>query len=1044
MVRKIIIGLFLLSSIHVCDAQLDFAQWTSMACRNIGPAGMSGRITAVDVDIHHDNNIYIGSASGGVWYSDNSGTTWRPIFDDQENLSIGSIKINQKNPDEIWVGTGEGNPRNSMNMGKGIYKSIDGGKSWKNMGLQNTKVIHRITIDPMDGNVVYAAAMGNPWVPNEDRGVFKTTDGGKTWKKILFVNDLTGAADMVMDPSNPNKLIVAMWQYQRQPWYFNSGGSGSGLYITYDGGEHWEKLTVKDGMPKGDLGRMGLTISASNPDIIYALIEAKENGLYKSSDGGKKWSLVSDKNIGDRPFYYSEIYADPKNENTLYNLFTYVTKSIDGGKTFKIIADYGNRVHPDHHAFWIHPEHANYLIDGNDGGLNISKDGGENWQFVTNIPVGQFYHINYDTAFPYNIYGGLQDNGSWVGPSGVLKHGGIRNSDFQELYFGDGFDVVPLLHDPRYGYAMSQGGNVGFYDKLTGKAQFSKPLPRDTAEVLRFNWNSGIAKDPFNDCGVYFGSQFLHYSDDCGLSWVTLSEDLTTNDKTKQKADQSGGLTLDATFAENYTTILCIEPSKWNANEIWVGTDDGNVQKTTDKGKTWVNLLKKLNGLPTGSWISQIVQSDVESNEWWIVANNYRRGDDGAYVYHTIDGGKSFDKVTNGNQIKSFVLSIAQDHEVPNLVFLGTDNGLYISFDRAKSWQSVEKILPHVQVSDLKIHPMEDDLIIATFGRAVWIWDDINPLRDIAKNGFEILKSNFKVLSGADGYLVSYRSFDGIRFSGQGEFIGQNRNYHAANINIWLKPDGIDNLDKVKIDTAVTLVYDMEGNLVRTFSAKLKNGLNKITWDLKADGVAGFDRKVKRERALLPSGSPVLSGRYKAVVTFQTYKDSTFILVKDDPRLSINAEDKQLIDAFGRQLDEIKKVSVRHFEDLKDAKAYCTAMDKLVELLPPDKKSMYVKIQKDVKDTIDQMINLYLPPENQKGIQRNPNLLSGRIAQAENYVESLWRKPQGNATNAIQQVREMAESINMRVDAYLKSSWLEYLEKIRKSEIYLFDNVKRN
>ena len=477
--------------------KIDVEQLKGMKIRNIGPAGMSGRVTSIDVNLSNSQIIYVGTASGGVWKSESGGIKWEPIFDKEPVQSIGAVAINQKNPSEIWVGTGEGNPRNSHNSGEGIFKSIDGGKTWILMGLEKTRLIHRIVVHRDNPDIVYVGALGSAWGPNKERGVYKTTDGGKTWKKVLYINDQTGVADLVVDPANPNKLIAAMWEFGRKPWFFNSGGKGSGLHISYDGGENWKKITEKEGLPKGDLGRIGIAIAPSKPNIVYALVEAKKNALYKSTDGGHHWKMVADKNVGNRPFYYAEIYVDPKNENRIWNLWSYVSKSEDGGKTFETILDYGKRVHPDHHAFWIHPDDPDYLINGNDGGLNISRDGGANWEFIDNLPLAQFYHINYDMDFPYNVAGGMQDNGSWIGPSKVLKRGGIRNEDWQEVLFGDGFDVVMRRDNNRYGWGMSQGGNIAYFDRETGRTQNVKPLHPEGIE-LRFSWNAAFSSKPFS------------------------------------------------------------------------------------------------------------------------------------------------------------------------------------------------------------------------------------------------------------------------------------------------------------------------------------------------------------------------------------------------------------------------------------------------------------------------------------------------------------------------------------------------------------------
>ena len=499
MKRAMLIGLLFVVSLSF--GQFSTSLMKDIKPRNIGPGGMSGRITAIDVVLKDPTIIYAGSASGGLWKSTSGGIQWSPLFEDQVTASIGAVTIQQSNPDVVWVGTGEGNPRNSLNGGYGIFKSLDGGKTWKSMGLENTRHIHRILIDPHHPDIVYVAAIGSPWGVHPERGVYKTIDGGKSWKKILYSNPKTGAADLVMDPKNPKKLIAALWEHKRDPWFFKSGGKGSGLYITYDGGDNWQKITAEDGLPEGELGRIGLAISPSDPNRVYALVEAQKNGFYRSDDGGLHWILVnSEEEIGNRPFYYSDIRVDPQNENRIYSIFTYVNVSEDGGKSFtELMPAYNvdNGVHPDHHAWWIHPEDGRFMINGNDGGLNITRDRGKNWRFVGNIPVGQFYHISVDMDYPYNVYGGMQDNGSWKGPAYVWRDQGIRNSYWQEILFGDGFDVVPNEKNSRYGFGMSQQGSVSRYDAETGDNYSIKPTHPDPDVRLRFNWNAAIAKDPF-------------------------------------------------------------------------------------------------------------------------------------------------------------------------------------------------------------------------------------------------------------------------------------------------------------------------------------------------------------------------------------------------------------------------------------------------------------------------------------------------------------------------------------------------------------------
>ncbi len=1052
------------------DGQIDLEKFSAMKFRNLGPAGMSGRITAIDVDLSNEDIIYVGAASGGVWKSVNGGISWKPIFDDMPTLSIGSIAIDQSNPDVIWVGTGEGNPRNSVNVGGGIYKSIDGGQSWKSMGLEKTKVIHRVVVHRDNPDVVYAGALGSPWGDSKDRGVYRTTDGGKTWENTLYIDEQTGPGDLVVDPHNPNHLIAGMWSHRRTPWDFVSGGDGSGMYVTYDGGDNWKKLTDKEGMPKGNLGRIGLSFAPSKKGLVYALIEAKENGLYKSNDGGNKWELVSKNNIGNRPFYYSDIFVDPSNENRIFNLFTYISLSEDGGKTFTQIADYGNGVHPDHHAFWISPTDPDYLINGNDGGATISRDRGKTWEFVDNIPVGQFYHVNIDNDFPYNVYGGMQDNGSWVGPSFVLKPGGIRNSDWQELYFGDGFDVSPFPGDSRYGYAQSQGGNIGYYDRETGRVNFVKPAHPD-GEPLRYNWNAPFAQDPHSDCGIYFGSQYLHYSSDCGQNWTILSPDLTTNDTTKQKQDVSGGLTIDATNAENHTTCLSIAPSPVDKNTIWVGTDDGNLQITRDGGKNWKNVASRLSGLPSGSWLPQIEVSHKNAGEAFIVANNYRRNDYTPYAYHTTDYGESWRRIADGNNIKAFTTSIVQDDEQENLLFLGTDGGLYFSLDKGVRWQKWDEGFPSVQVRDMKIHPVYGDLVLGTFGRAFWILDDINPLRALASQGTSLLNKDLAVFQPQDAFHAYYRSYDGIRFNAQGDFVGDNKGAGSAVVSVWLKPQekekgkpgqrkkggkdkqgkkgGKDKPDmkgkkKKKPQDAVIRIIDSAGDTIRTTSVKLKEGMNKVNWSLNRDGVR-FPRRQERRGGnskYAPGGRDVMPGTYKMVLSHGDHKDSATITVKLDPRIDHDMAALEAHEKLAADYEVHVQSATDSYNEIKKARKTLKVVKAVLEAQQDSTSKSLLKDMKGVEGKLDSLSNLFMDPPGLKGIQRNPNTLTATLGGVRGYMRTPWMAPGSNTMAVMNKAIKATEETTGAVDGFFNGDWKEFHEAVDALNIDLFGNMK--
>jgi len=897
------LGLALVSNTLPLAAAVDPALLAGLEARSIGPAAMSGRIAAIESSSAHPEIVYVGAATGGLWKSTNGGTTWEPIFDDQPVASIGAIALDPRNPDVVWVGTGEGNPRNSVSVGNGVYKSLDGGHTWQHLGLDKTEHIDRILVDPNDPQVAYAAALGQVWGENPERGVYKTEDGGKTWKRVLFVDERTGVADLVMDPSNPRKLFAALWDFRRWPWAFRSGGPGSGLYVTYDGGANWKKQTEEDGIPKGDLGRIGLAIAPSDPSVVYALVEAEQSALLRSADGGRTWKAVNtDSDINPRPFYFAHIFVDSADPGRLYRLFTTLSVSDDGGKTFTPMA--ARALHADHHAFWIDPKNPLHIWDGNDGGVGESYDRGATWRFMQNLPVGQFYHVRLDNAVPYNVYGGLQDNGSWKGPSNVWEQSGIRNHHWSEVGGGDGFDTVPDPTDSMRGYSMSQEGHLLRWDLSRGERKDIRPAGPN-GEEPRFNWNAGIAIDPFDPNTLYFGSQWLHKTTDRGDSWTVISPDLTSNNPDWQKQDQSGGITIDASGAESFTTILAIAPSPVERGVIWVGTDDGRLHVTRDGGKSWDSLEKNVHGVPANTWIPHISPSPFDAGTAFVVFDNHRRSDWAPYIYKTTDYGKTWTSLATKN-LWGYALAIVQDPVDKDLLFLGTEFGLWVSQDGGKSWMKWTHGVPTVSVMDLAIHPREHDLVIATHGRGLYILDDIRPLRTLTE---ETQKQPLHLFPIADAQQARVSQGAGMRSPGDADFRGKTRPYGAlityslpaAAPGKTAKPaaeekagegrGGRDSAPKAKIE-----VLDGAGKLIRTLDGPAKPGVNRAAWDLRFDAprrvprrdTGGEENEFRRGR-----GPDVMPGTYTVRVTVGTEKAETKVNVLGDPRYQIAREARE-------------------------------------------------------------------------------------------------------------------------------------------------------
>ncbi len=964
------------STTSIALGQVDVSQLSAMKARSIGPNGMSGRIGAIQAVDSDPNTIYVGAATGGLWKSVSGGAMWEPLMDSLKAPSIGAIAIFQNAPDIVWVGTGEKARRNSSGVGTGVYKSMDGGHTWTHLGLEGTESISEVLLDPTNPNVAYVAAQGPTWGDGQDRGVFKTTDGGATWRKVLYVDQRTGAADLIMDPSNPNKLFAAMWEFRRWPWFFKSGGPGSGLYITHDGGESWRKVTTEDGMLDGELGRMGLAIAPSNPNVVYALVEAKRSALLRSDDGGRTWETANnEQGIANRPFYYCQLAVDPQNENRLYKIESPISLSIDGGKTFETLLPFDERVHVDHHAWYINPLDGRFVMTGNDGGVYISRDRANTWRFVENLPLAQFYHINVDMETPYNVYGGLQDNGSWMGPSEVWENGGIRYYHWKEVAFGDGFATIVDPANPRYAYAMSQGGYISRYDKNTGENVSIRPAhPEDVR--LRFNWNAGIAVDPF-DSGIYYGSQFLHKSTDMGASWQVISPDLTTNDPLKQQFDTSGGLTYDASAAENHTTIITIAPSPVERGLIWVGTDDGNVQITRDGGSSWENVVGRINGVPEATWVPHIEPSKFDGGIAFVVFDDHRRSNQTPYIYKTTDYGRSWESLVT-NEIEGFIHVVEQDPVYPELLYLGTEFGMYISFDGGDSWNLWTHGVPRVPVRALIVHPRDHDLVIGTHGRAAYILDDVGPLRALAANP-ALAQQPIHLFDIPPAILYQTKQVDGMRFIGDTKFTGENK-AEGARLSFFVNTEE----DSVRVAFEVT----QGGEIVRRFRTWAKQGMNRTEWNLLADGLPPAGASDER-REFPPTGWWVLEGTYTVAAKLDDNETSATVDVTFDPRYDIpQAEQRQKLEVLAR-VSQRQAVASEAMDRMNKAKE---SIDAVLELLDDD-DSTHVALKEgggSLKGAIDEVREEFSGPENLQGFVQTPNTVFSKLGDAIGGLASYW------------------------------------------------------
>jgi photosystem II stability/assembly factor-like uncharacterized protein len=865
---------------------VDSETTSGLGARNIGSAVMSGRISSLAA-VHEGDRltVYVGAASGGVWKSNNSGTTFKPLFDKQDVQSIGALAIDPKDPQTIWAGTGEGWMRNSVSIGDGIYKSTDGGESWTNMGLRNSERIVKILIDPASTSTVYACVPGKLFSDSDDRGVYKTTDGGKSWSKILAgANASTGCSLMTMDPSSPRTLYAGMWDFRRKGWTFRSGGDGpdapsaSGMFKSTDGGATWSTLDEKSakGLPAKPWGRVAVTVAPSKPNVVYAFIEAVPplNGLYRSDDGGKSWELRDrSQNMLWRPFYFANLIVDPKNENRVYKPDGSIIMSTDGGASFSVIS---GSTHGDSHDVWIDPLNSDHLMVADDGGLWFSHDGGDKWWKSETLPISQFYHVSVDMDKPYNVYGGLQDNSSWVGTSQFP--GGIAKSQWENMYGGDGFWMFADPSDPNFIYAEAQGGYIGRVNRKTHETRDIKPLPKYNEGKLRFNWNTPIHMSPTRSGTLYIGAQYLFRSRTHGQSWDRISPDLTTNDPERQKQELSGGVTVDNSSAEMHTTIFAIGESPRDSTVIWAGTDDGNLQVTRDAGKTWTNVVKNISGLPKSAWVSSVEPGHFSSATIYATFDLHTFGDMTPYAYKSTDYGKTWTAlIASGSPVRGYAHVIKEDLVNPQLLFLGTELGLWVSADGGSHWSRYKGgNMPAVAVRDLAVHPREDDLVIATHGRGIWIVDDITPLRkltpgELAHGGaFVQTKPVVQLLAAGGGWA-----------NGDAEFVGANPPGDAL-ITYYLQKRHIFGDMRLQ-------VFDSTGKLIQTLPTGKRRGLSRVAWSMRMQP----PRVPTAASAAFVVGPRFLPGRYTVKLTDGDSVYSTTLRVVGDPRVSHTIADKK-------------------------------------------------------------------------------------------------------------------------------------------------------
>ena len=942
--------------------------FANLKFRNLGPAVAGGRVSAVVGVVGNPNVYYVGGAGAGVFKSEDGGLTWKQVFEKESTSSIGAIAIDPSNSQVVWVGTGEANIRNDIIDGRGVFMSPDGGHSWKFMGLDDAGQISSVIVDPNDSNTVLVGAVGHAWGPNEERGVFKTTDGGKTWKKVLYVDNTTGVADMVMAPHNPKVLFAAMWTVRRYPWNMVDGGPTSAIYRSTDGGDTWQKLT--EDMPKGPLGRIALAIAPTNPQHIYALIEAKTGMLWQSLDMGDHWTMVNNSHALDvRGFYFSKLVVSPENENHLFFLSFNLEESLDGGKTFHA-ADHG--VHPDHHAIWIDPKNPNRIIQGNDGGVFLTLDGAKHWTFVGTMTLEEFYQVAASSETPYTLCGGLQDNSAWCGPSSDLGRFGVTGPAWYTVVGGDGEYSVPAPSDSNIIYSDSQDGDIVRLDKKTHESRFIRPYLESAEQMkpadlkYRFNWTAPIAVSRTNANEVYLGANVLFRSMDGGQHWTVISPDLTRNDKAKQE-EAGGPVFHDMSSAENYDTLLSITIAPTDANVIWVGTDDGLVQVTHDGGKTWTNVAAHIAGAPEWAMVSQIGVSPFDAGTAYVAFDAHKLDNRHVYVYKTTDFGKTWTSISSGLPENDPAHVVREDPNHRGLLVLGNDTGLFYSADAGAHWMPLKADFPTVPVWDLKFVKATGDLAVATHGRGLFVLDDLRPLEELTP---QIEASEFHLFTPAPGTL--FHRWSGVGGEGRGA------GYFAPNappgviVDYYLKseikqpkmgggaegatpgrPGGMGPGEHGPVKIVVT---DNKGAEVATLHAPAKAGINRFVWNMRYDGPERlkFAPMVPQGGGgffNMNAGPMVVPGTYHIAVTVKDQTEKAAVEVKPDPMLHATLAGFEAQTASGLEGLHMENALIEMLNRLDGMQKSLTGFESSVSSSKdPAEKTKYADMLKQAKE----------------------------------------------------------------------------------------------